>query len=84
MALEGKQRIVARHAAAVVGDLDEAAATGFDFDADACGAGVEGVLEKFLDDRGGAIDDLAGGDLVGDLVGENANAAHVWVKDTRG
>ena len=76
MALEGEQSVVAHHAAAVVGDADEAAATGFNFDADAGGAGIEGVLQQLLDDGGGAVDDLAGGDLVGNLVGENADAAH--------
>ncbi len=40
------------------------------------GSGVERVLEQFLDDGGGALDDFAGGDLVGDQVGENADTAH--------
>ncbi len=35
VALEGEQRVVAIHALAVVGDADELAAAGFDFDADA-------------------------------------------------
>jgi hypothetical protein len=81
--LEGEEGVVAHHAAAVVGDTDEATAAGFDIDADAGGAGVEGVLQQLLDDGGGAVDDLAGGDLVGDLVGENADAAHAGFKDTR-
>jgi len=74
--LEGEQGVVAHHAATVVGNADEAATASFDFDADAGGAGIEGVLQQLLDDGGGAVDDLAGGDLVGDLVGENADAAH--------
>jgi hypothetical protein len=81
---EGEEGVVAGHAAAVVGNTDEAAAAGFDFDADAGGASVERILQQFLDDGGGAVDDLAGGDLVGDLVGENMDASHIWVKDTRG
>ena len=76
MALEGEQGVVAQHAAAVVGDADEPAAAGFDFDADAGGAGVERVLEELLDDGRGALDHFAGGDLVGDQVGEDADAAH--------
>ena len=83
VALEGEQGVVADHAAAVVGDADELAAAGFDLDADAGRAGVERVLQQLLDDRGRPVDDLAGGDLVGDLVGENADAAHVCVKDMR-
>ena len=76
MAFEGQQGIVAVHALAVVGDADEAAAAGLDFDANAVGAGVQGILQQFLDHGGRAIDNLAGGDLVGNLVGENADAAH--------
>ena len=64
------------HAVAVVGDADELAAAGFDLDADAGGAGVERVFEQLFDDGGGAVDDFAGGDLVGDLVGQDADAAH--------
>ena len=41
VALEGEQGVVPDHAVAVVGDADELAAAGFDFDADAGGAGVE-------------------------------------------
>ena len=76
VALEGEQGVVPDHAVAVVGDADELAAAGFDLDADAGGAGVEGVFEELFDDGGGAFDDLAGGDLVGHEVGENADAAH--------
>lgn len=83
MALEGEQSVVANHAAAVVSDADEAASAGFDFNADACGSGIEGVFEEFFHDRGGAVDDFASGDLIGDLVGENADAAHAGFKNTR-
>ena len=76
MALEGEESVVADHAVAVVGDADELAAAAFDLDADARGAGVEGVFEEFLDDGGGAFDDFAGGDLVRHEVGEDADAAH--------
>ena len=76
MALEGEQRIVAHHAATVVHDADELAAAAFDLDADAGGAGVERVLEQLLDHGRGTVDHFAGGDLVGDLVGEYVDAAH--------
>jgi hypothetical protein len=59
----------------VVGDADEAAATGFDVDSDARSFGVEGILEEFLDDGGRPFDYLAGGDFVGDHVGEYTDAA---------
>ena len=57
-------------------DADELAATGFNFNAEAGGAGVEGVFKKLFDHRSGAVDHFAGSDLVGDLVGKNADAPH--------
>ncbi len=76
VALEGEQRVVAYHAAAVVHDADELAAAAFDLDADAGGAGIERVFEQFLDHGRGTVHHFAGGDLVGDLVGEYVDAAH--------
>ena len=76
MALKGEESIVAHHATAIVGDLDELAASAFDFEADVGSSGVERVLQHFLDHGRGAVDDLASGDLVGNLVGEYADAAH--------
>ena len=76
MALKGQQGVVAVHAVAVVGDADQLAPAGFDLDADAVGAGIERVLQQFLDHRGRPVHHLAGGDLVGNLVRKNADAAH--------
>ena len=42
-------------------------------EADAAGAGVDGVFEEFLDDRGWPLDDFTRGDLVGDQRGEDAD-----------
>jgi hypothetical protein len=61
---------------AVIGDADEFAAAAFDLDSDAGGSGVEGVFEEFFDDGGWALDDFAGGDLIGYQIGEYADAAH--------
>ena len=83
MALEGEESVVADHAVAVVGDADELAASGFDLDADAGGSGVERVFEELFDDGGGALDDFAGGDLVGHEVGEDADAAHGMIVGRR-
>ena len=77
MALEGQQRVVAVHALAVVGDADESAPACLDLDADAIGAGVQRVLQQFFDDRGRPVHHFAGGDLVGNLVGKYADAAHL-------
>ena len=64
MALDREREVGARHAGAVVGDADQAppAAVGHDLDA-AC-AGVERVLDQFLDHARRPLDHLAGGDAV--------------------
>ena len=76
VALKGQEGIVAVHAMAVVGDADEPPAARFDFNPDAVGPGVEGVLQQFFDYRSRAVHHLASGDLIGDLVGQYADAAH--------
>ncbi len=42
-------------------------------------AGVEGVLDQLLDDRGGALDHLAGGDLVDEFAGKDTDGHGVQV-----
>src|SRR5215470_9361507 len=79
MALEGEESVVTNHAAAIVRNLDELFAAGFDLDANACGASIERVLEKFFDDGGRSLHHFAGGDLVGNGFGENVDAAHAVV-----
>ncbi len=76
MALEGQQRIVAAHAVAVVGDADQPPPARLNLDANALRASVQSVLQQLLDHRSGPIHHLAGSDLVGNLVGKNADAAH--------
>ncbi len=76
VALEGQQRVVAHHAHAVVGQANQAAAAGFDIQTKFGGPGVERVFEQFFDDAGGALDHFSGSDFIGDVVGENADAAH--------
>ena len=76
MPFERQQRIVAHHAAAVIGNANELAAAALDRDHDPGRAGIERILQQLLDHRCRPVDDLAGGDLIGHLVGENADAAH--------
>ena len=38
--------------------------------------GIDGVFQQLLDDRGRPVHHLAGSDLVGNLVGKYADAAH--------
>src|SRR5690606_9405803 len=65
-----------RHPLAVVFDDDELLAAELHGDGDAARAGVEGVLDKLLDDRGRALDDLAGRNLVRQLRRQAPDARH--------
>ena len=76
MALESQQGIVAVHAVAVVGNADQPPPARLDLDANAAGASVESVLQQLFDHRGRPVHYLAGGDLIGNLVGKYADAAH--------
>ena len=40
-------------------------------------SGVDGVLDEFLDDRRGTLDNLACRNLVGEIVGEPGDPSHV-------
>ena len=64
MAFEGQHGVVAHHAAAVVGNLNQFLSAGLDMDADARGAGVERIFKQFFYHRGRALHHFAGGDLV--------------------
>ncbi len=74
--LKRQQRIVAVHSLPVVADADQPPPAGLDLDANAIGARVQCVLQQLLDHRGRPVHHLAGSDLVGNLVGKNADAAH--------
>ena len=65
MSLKGQSCVGLGHALTVVNDLN-GRAPGIDYsDVDVLGAGVDSILYEFLDDRGGALDNLTGRDLVG-------------------
>ncbi len=76
VSLKGEEGVIANHADAIIGDADKLAAASLNVDTDSGGLGVEGVLKELLDDGGWTFDDLASGDLVGYLIGEDMNAAH--------
>ena len=76
MALEGQQGVVAQHAAAIVGNADQAPAARLHFHAQLGSARVQRIFEQLLDHGSGPLDHLSGGDFVGDLVGQDADAAH--------
>ena len=65
--LDRQPRVLRLHPLAVVFDADQLLAAELDRDRDARGAGVDRVLDQLLDDRRRPLDDLAGGDLVGEV-----------------
>ena len=64
VALDRQRQLVGSHAAAVIGDRDQRLAAILEGDLDAVGAGIDRVLDQFLDRRRRALDDLARGDAV--------------------
>ncbi len=64
MALDRERQLIWRHAGAVVGDRNQRLAALLEDNLDARGAGVDRVLDQFLDRRRRALDDLARGDAV--------------------
>ncbi len=71
--LDGEQKIVRRHAFAVVGDDNEVAAAAFDGDLDAARACVDRVLDKLLDHARRPLDHLARGDAIDEAFGQAAD-----------
>src|SRR5947207_8489754 len=61
------------NSAAVIAHADQTNATALNIDFDAVGAGVQDVFNELFDDGGGALDDLACGDLVYELTGKDTN-----------
>ena len=76
MARQRQRQFVARDAAAVVGDADLPHAAFGQLHGDRARAGVEAVLQQFLDHRGRSLDHLAGGDLADEEVGKRLDGGH--------
>ena len=74
--LESQQGIVAQHAAAVIGDTDQAAAAALDINPEIGGSCIERVFEQLFDHRRRPLNHLSSRNFVGDVVGENADSAH--------
>jgi len=68
-------KLVARDAVAVIGDAHLLDPAGLEPDVDGRGAGVECVFQQLLQHRGGALDHLAGGNLVDQGIGQLADGA---------
>jgi hypothetical protein len=67
MALKGKLNLIGRDSLPVIYNSDILLAAGSDIHADITGASVNAVLHRLLDDRGRALDNLAGRNLCSDL-----------------
>ena len=83
VARERQHQLVGRNAGAVVADAAQRGAAALDLDLDRARAGVEAVLDEFLDHGRRALDDFAGGDLVDQLFGKDPDG-HVGRTATRG
>ena len=70
MTLEGQTGISFRHATAIVYDLYRRASSIDYHYLYVAGAGINGILYQFLDDRGRALNDLACSNLIGYGVGK--------------
>ena len=70
----GERQLVAAHALAVVGDADQALAAAGGDDVDPLRTGIERVLHQLLHHRRRPLHHLAGGDLVDQVVREDADA----------
>ncbi len=76
MPLDRELRVLGVHALAVVFDADQLLAPQLDRDRDAGRGRVERVLDQLLHDRGRALDDLAGGNLVREVQRQTMDAGH--------
>ena len=68
-----ERQLIALDAAAVVAHAAQSRAALFDLDLDAARAGIEAVLDQLLEHGRRALDDLAGGDLMDELFGKDAD-----------
>ena len=75
MPIERQHRIFSTHTSAVVADLDQDLPAVLQLDSDVLGAGVKRILHQLFDHRGRTLYHLPGGDLVGNSVWQNCDAA---------
>ena len=80
---EGQWKILTLDAATVIHHPDQVDAALAHLHVDALAAGIDGVLQQFLHDTGGPLDDLAGGDLVDQGGRQLLNARH-WIVHGQG
>ena len=71
--------VLSGKADAVVRDADERRAAALYFDGDGLCPGIKGVFHQLFDDGGGALDDLARGDHIGNVWGEYIYNGHGYL-----
>ena len=76
MPLKAKQRVLPIHAAAVITHHDQTGASAGIVDPDPRSSGIQAILDEFLDQRSGSLDDLPGRDLTGHDIGKETDFAH--------
>jgi hypothetical protein len=85
MARHRQRQLFRRNATAVIADADQPHAALFQVDINPRGAGVQRVLDQFLDHGRGPLDHFASGDLVDQDLGKLADAhAHLQLTEVRG
>jgi hypothetical protein len=82
--LDCERGVVRLHSLAVVLYANALLSTELDVNHDPVRAGVDRVFNQLLDDRRRTLDDLAGGNLVGEVRGEAGDSAHVRSSGGRG
>jgi len=73
VALDGELQVIGIHTGAVVLDQDTRQTTEIGANIDLRGAGVDSVLDQFLDRRSWALDDFTGGDAIDGVLRETLN-----------
>ena len=76
MPFQTEEGIGAIHAAPIIGHTYHACTPALKLDSDPTRAGIDGVLDKFLDHGSGPLHDLAGSNLTGKGVGEESDQSH--------
>ena len=76
MPFKGQQSVIANHAAAVVGDLDQLFSTSFDLDTNAGGGGVESIFEELFHHGCRPLNDFASSNLIGNGFGKDVDLSH--------
>src|SRR5687767_13727749 len=81
MTLKCKDGVVASHPFTVVAHPHQTSPSEFDVDHEARRSGVDGILDELLYHRRRALDDLAGGDLICQIVGQDPYLVHLQTHD---